>query len=84
MYLVKHTIKLLKKGMNFAITPETLPVKDIVTTTELACLKLKNQQKAQSLRAEIVCSIQTAKPPNQTSLEKKDLHCSILGKIKTS
>ena len=54
-----------------AITPNNLPIKDIITSTETACYALKNPATAQSLCAEIVKAIKQAKPPklNITSTE---------------
>ncbi|XP_019635228.1 PREDICTED: uncharacterized protein LOC109478212 [Branchiostoma belcheri] len=59
-------------GRDFAVTPDTIPVKEIVTATEVACQKL-DQEEASLLRNEVVGILQNAKPPkpNLTKEEKR-------------
>jgi hypothetical protein len=57
--LSKHQISeeeknLLSKGLNFAVTPQQLPVSDIIATTEQACQQLQDSGKATCLRGEVV------------------------------
>ncbi len=40
--LADPELSILKKGLNFTITPEYLPVVDIITATESACRSLKS------------------------------------------
>ncbi|XP_078698375.1 uncharacterized protein LOC144925943 [Branchiostoma floridae x Branchiostoma belcheri] len=65
-------MRVLGKGLNFAVTPDTIPVKEIVTATEVACQKL-DQEEASLLRNEVVGILQNAKPPkpNLTKEEKR-------------
>ncbi|CAH1267006.1 Hypp3654 [Branchiostoma lanceolatum] len=55
-------MRVLGKGLNFAITPRSIPVKEIVTATEVAAIKL-DQEEASLLRNEVVGILQNAKPP---------------------
>ena len=41
-------IRVLGKGLNFAIAPAQLPVKDIVIATEIACKKLEPEEAEKS------------------------------------
>jgi hypothetical protein len=64
----------LKKGLNFAITPTKLPINDIIAQTESAARKLPPTA-ADSLRSEVVRAVKNAKlpPPNITKDERKAL-----------
>jgi hypothetical protein len=64
----------LRKGLNFAVTPKELPTKDYIVSTEIACRNLP-AAKAQSLRSEVVKCVRKAKPPksNIKSSERKAL-----------
>ncbi|XP_078682439.1 uncharacterized protein LOC144916914 [Branchiostoma floridae x Branchiostoma belcheri] len=55
-------MRVLGKGLNFAIAPGAIPVKEIVTATEVACQKL-DQEDAALLRNEVVGILQNSKPP---------------------
>ena len=46
-------LSVLKKGLNFAVTPRRVPVIDIVTVTESACRQLNNSD-SNSLRAKVL------------------------------
>ncbi len=46
-------LSILKKGLNFTITPKHLPIVDIITATESACRSLKGGD-ASELRAKVV------------------------------
>ena len=50
---------LLKRGLNFAISPKTLPVDDIVVATEDACGKMREDEVA-SLRAKVTKQVKRA------------------------
>ena len=65
---------LLKKGLNFAVTPKRIPVDDIITATEDACRSLSPEQ-ANLLRNDVVKTIKRTKPPkpNITQKERKAL-----------
>ena len=49
-------ISLLRKGLNFAVVPPSLPTEEIVTSTELACKSL-DQETAANLRSEVARSV---------------------------
>ena len=65
---------LLKKGLNFAITPKCVPTDEFITATEVACRQLK-QEAADSLRSDIVKTLRRFRkpPPNLTLEERKAL-----------
>lgn len=46
------TTSLLRRGLNFAVTPKHFPTEDIITSTELACKNL-NAMTAANLRSEV-------------------------------
>ena len=54
--------KLLSKGLNFAVTPKEVPHENIIVATETACYAMKDPGKAQKLRAEVVKTLEQAKP----------------------
>ena len=55
--------KLLKKGMNFAVTPQNFPVNDYVIGIESACRQLGPESKqADRLRSDLVKIIKNTKP----------------------
>ena len=58
---------LLKKGLNYAVTPKNLPVDDYITATELACKQLKPET-AEVFRNDVVRTIKRFKQkrPNLT------------------
>ena len=63
--LTEDETSLLKKGLNFAITPITVPINDYVIGIESACKLLGYESKlAESLRSECVKTIKTAKMPH--------------------
>ncbi|XP_047457867.1 uncharacterized protein LOC125018165, partial [Mugil cephalus] len=68
--------EILAKGLNFAITPEQIPVVDLITATESAIKnnKLTNTE-AEQLRLEITSALASAKTPpsNITPQERKAL-----------
>jgi hypothetical protein len=73
--ITQTELAVLRKGLNYAVTPKDIPIKDIITSTEIACVALKDPIKAQALRSEIVNIIKKAKPPspNLTPAESKAL-----------
>jgi hypothetical protein len=56
-------VSVLKKGLNFAITPKKMPIKEVITSTETACYYLRNPEIAQSLRGEVVKVLKSVKMP---------------------
>ena len=49
--------------MNFAVTPPTLPITEIISTTEQVCHQLQDKSAADSLRGEVVKTLKSAKAP---------------------
>ena len=73
--LSTHESSVLKKGLNFAITPTKLPVNDIIAQTEKAARKL-SPMAADSLRSEVVKVVKNTKLPtsNISKDERKALY----------
>ena len=55
-------VSALKHGLNFAVSPDYVPVKDVIVATELACKNIAND-KAAELRARVANIVKTSKPP---------------------
>ena len=68
---VSRTIIIIRKGLNFAVVPPSLPTEEIVTSTELACKSL-DQETAAKLRSEVARSVskRTKKMKRNLSLEE--------------
>ena len=66
-HLDSDEVSLLKKGLNFAVTPQNLPIDDLITTTELACKNIKEKHRADGLRCEV------AKAVMKHKAKKRDL-----------
>ncbi|CAF94542.1 unnamed protein product [Tetraodon nigroviridis] len=67
---------LLSRGLNFAVTPEELPVVDLITATETAIRNNKlPETEAEQIRLKVSAALANAKPPasNITALEKRAL-----------
>ena len=64
----------LGKGLNYAVTPDKLPVEDFVVATEQACRSLPID-KADQLRAQVAGVMKSAKlpKPNITKKERQAL-----------
>ena len=54
--------QVLAKGLNFAVSPESIPVNDFVVATEQACWLLPEEERDQ-LRSEVSGLLRNAKPP---------------------
>ena len=67
-------LSVLKKGLNYAPTPKSLPTVEIITATESACRNL-GKSEADSLRCETVGVLKSYKPPkpNLSRAESKAL-----------
>ncbi len=72
--LSKSQCSVLSKGLNFAVSPDKLPVTEFIVATEQACQSLPNSE-ATVLRAEITGTLRGVKLPksNVTSEERKAL-----------
>ena len=62
---------LLRKGLNFAITPRTVRTKEILTSVEAAIYNLP-REKQDATRAEIYGVLKQAKPPKQQNLTREE------------
>ena len=56
------TSDVLRKGLNFAVTPKSLPTEEIITSTEMACKNL-DRLTAASLRSEVARVVKRTPPP---------------------
>ena len=62
--LNEHEEDILKKGLNFAVTPASLPVEDYIIGIESACRYIGPESKtAETLRSDCVRIIKNAPPP---------------------
>ena len=69
--LTENETSVLKKGLNFAITPTKLPIVDIIAQTESAARKLPPTA-ADSLRSEVVRTVKNAKlPPSNINKDER-------------
>ena len=64
-------LSVLKKGLNFAVTPKKLPEVDLITATESACRNLNNSD-ANELRAKVVNTIGKHGNINDQNITKKE------------
>ena len=74
-------IGVLAKGLNFSITTQCMPIKEIVTVTKIACKQLKqengqpDEEAVSKLRNKMLGILQNAKPPksNMNKAEREAL-----------
>ena len=69
--LQSNETSLLRKGLNFAITPRTVPTKEILASVEAARYNLP-REKQDATRAEIYGVLKQAKPPKQQNLTREE------------
>ena len=88
--LTTPEVSVLENGLNFAVSPDALPVNDIVVATESACKNLPDD-KAAELRGRVVNVVKNSKPPRSNiskpersaiELLKKDKSNQILPAVK--
>ena len=60
--LSSDQVSVLEKGLNFAVSPDKLPINDVIVATESACKDLPDKTAAE-LRARVVNIVKTSKPP---------------------
>ncbi|XP_072048791.1 uncharacterized protein [Amphiura filiformis] len=60
--LSENEKSVLEKGLNYAVTPREIPMKEYIVNTEVACRQLA-PAKAQSLRADVVKCLRKSKVP---------------------
>ena len=65
--LDKSEISLLRKGMNFAVTPKNVPVKEIITAVVQGISKLPRDVKGK-VRSDVCSILKHAKPPKVTNI----------------
>ena len=69
--LQSNETSLLRKGLNFAVTPRTVPTKEILASVEAAIYNLP-REKQDATRAEIYGVLKQAKPPKQQNLTREE------------
>ena len=69
--LQSNEISLLRKGLNFAITPHIVPTKDILASVEAAICHLPREGQ-DAIRAEVYGALKHAKPPKQRNLTNEE------------
>ena len=63
----------LKRGLNFAVTPSKIPVVDMIVGIETACKYINpNSEEATTLRTECTRILKSAKPP-KSNISKEEL-----------
>lgn len=79
--LSKHQLtdterSVLSQGLNFAITPKNIPLKDFILATELSCEKIPDDGQKAALRNETAGILKLAKlpPSNITPSESKAIN----------
>ena len=65
--LNKNEIALLRKGMNFSVTPKQIPSKEILASIESAIDHLPRDSQDE-IRSEVYCALKNAKPPAKENL----------------
>ena len=73
--------RVLARGLNFAISPEKVPVDDFILATESACQKLPAEERP-ALRAEIAGVLRSAKPPKPNISKEERQALAVLAKEK--
>ena len=67
-------VSALQHGLNFAVSPDYVPVKDVIVATELACKNIAND-KAAELRARVANIVKTSKPPTSNVTQNE---CTVI------
>ena len=75
-------MKVLAKGLNYAITPKQIPIEQYIVATEQACSMLP-QTEAERLRADMKGNLKSAKPPKSNISKEKRNALKSLGKNET-
>ena len=83
---LNHTLtdtetRVLARGLNFAISPDKVPVEDFIIATESACQKLPSEERP-ALRAEIAGVLRSAKPPKPNISKEERQALGVLAKEK--
>ena len=69
--LNNNEISVLRKGLNFAITPKQIPTKEILASVESAISNLQRDQQDE-VRNEVFCTLRQAKPPTEQNLTQDE------------
>ena len=73
----------LAKGLNFNVSPTSIPTHEIVEQAELACVKMNlNPSQRAAVRNEICGALKSAKPPRSNVTKDERLAVSQLQKLK--
>ena len=67
IHLDSVEVSLLKKGLNVAVTPQNLPIDDLIMTTELVCKNIKEKHRADGLRCEVAKAVMKHKAKKKIS-----------------
>ena len=66
-----NEINLLRKGMNFVITPRNIPIKQIIASVEEGISELPQADKNQ-IRSQVYSTIKEARPPVKKNISRKE------------
>ena len=69
--LDNNEINLLRKGMNVAITPRNIPIKQIIASVEEGISELPQADKDQ-IRSQVYSTIKEARPPVKKNISRKE------------
>lgn len=72
----------IKKGLNFAITPKNIPYEEFILAAELACEKIPDQGQKEAWHNKIAGILKTARPPPSNITEKEAKAIKTLAKKK--
>ena len=81
--LTEPQTAVLAKGLNFNLSPTSIPIHDIVEQTELACCRMNlNPSQRAAVRNEICGTLKSAKPPRSNVTKEERQAVSQLQKLK--
>lgn len=69
--LKKNEISLLRNGLNFAVTPRQIPIRDILALVESAIHHLLYERQ-DIIRREVYSALRQAKPPRVRNLAREE------------
>ena len=76
-HLDRDEVSLLKKGLNVAVTSQSLPIDDVVTETEMACKNINEKYRADGFRSKMAKAVTKHRSrqirPNVSLEERKAL-----------
>ena len=80
--LTTSEVSVLENSLNFAVSPDALPVNDIIVATESACKNLPDD-KAAELKGRVVNIVKNSKPPRSNISKPERLAIESLKKDKS-